>query len=234
MAKVALITWAQFPAPALLTRAESRAGTADGAEVVDAADLDKSAEADQVAKIVDVDIYALPETDLGTFDGVLIGTGADQRDRAEQRERLQEFLECGGTIVYCGHVAYPFLDGLSEFVPLGRYRLEDLRVSAVAPHPLFDTIASDDLTFRKGVAGFYGRGHNPPPADAVVFNVIGSGRAPVDWMRRYRNDGVLLVHAGNDLWGHGEDDSGAAVLPGRLLRWIAERSAAHRIEIGQR
>lgn len=206
MPNIALVTYAQFPAPALLTQP----GLA--------------------AEVRDIDIYDLSDTDLATFDAVLIGTGADQRVLAEQRARLQAFLESGRTIVYCGHVAYPFLDGLTEFVPLGRYRLEDLMVVQVCAHSLFDGIDPRDLTFRKGVAGFYGRGHNPPPADAVVLNALGAARVPVDWMRTYERDGVLLVHAGNDLWGYTPEDGRAAELPGRLVQWVAQRSTPSGLE----
>lgn len=201
MSRIALITTAQFPAPALLTLP----GLA--------------------AEVHDVDIYDLSGTDLATFDALLIGTGADQRVLAEQRGRLQAFLDAGRTIVYCGHVAYPFLDALNEFVPLARCQVQDLLVWPLRAHPLFEGLTSQELTFRRGVAGFYGRGHNPPPADALVLNGLGAQRSPVDWLRMYPGGGALLIHAGNDLWGYGEQDGEVARLPGRLVQWIADRSA---------
>ena len=39
------------------------------------------------------------------------------------------------------------------------------RVAELAPHPIFDGVDPDDLTLRKGVAGFFARGHHPPPPD---------------------------------------------------------------------
>lgn len=200
MPNIALITWAQFPPPPLLTRPGLQ------------------------AQVHGIDMYDLPGTDLAAFDALLIGTGADQRVLAEQRGRLQSFLEAGGAIVFCGHIAYPFLDGLAEFVPLARYRVEDLMVAPAAPHNVFDGVDPQQLTFRRGVAGFYGRGHNPPPPGAVVLNVLGPARVPVDWVRHYGRHGVLLVHAGNDLWGYLPEQEGGADLPARLDRWITQRS----------
>lgn len=199
MIRIALLTHGHFPAPDLL--AESRPHV----------------------EICDVDIYDLPETDLAAFDALLIPTGVDQRVLAEQRERLQAFLDTGHAIVYCGHVAYPFLAGLAEFVPLEHFRLEDLTVTPVCSHPLFEGVEPHDLTFRKGVAGFYGRGHNPQPPDALVLNVLGTARVPLDWIRNYAGGGVLLVHAGNDVWGYGQDSSSASRLTSNLLQWIAGR-----------
>ena len=202
MPRVALIAYEQYPPPALL----AMPGLA--------------------AEISDVDVYALPGTDLEPFDALFIGTGADQRLLADERERLEAFLDAGHAIVFCGHVAYPFLDGLAEFVPLARRRLEDLAVARVQAHPVFDGIVLADLTFRKGVAGFYGRGHNPPPPGAVILHGIGAALAPVDWVWQRDRGGVLLVHAGNDLWGYGADAGSAAVLPRQLVRWAAERRRA--------
>lgn len=173
------------------------------------------------AEIADIDIYALPDSGLDDFAALFIGTGADQRVLADERARLESFITAGHTIVFCGHVAYPFLDGLAEFIPLARHRLEDLSVTFIHLHPVFDGINPRDLTFRKGVAGFYGRGHNPVPDGALILNGIGAAQTPVDWLQR-RGKGKLLVHAGNELWGYGDDAGSAADLPRRLVLWAAE------------
>jgi hypothetical protein len=199
MTTIALVTYEQFPAPALLQRR------------------------DLPAVVTGVDVYALAAAPLEDYDALFVGTGTDQRVLVELRPRLERFLAAGGTIVFCGHVAYPFLEGLASFVPLADYRLDDLAVHRVAPHPVFDGIEARDLSFRRGVAGFYGRGHNPPPVGAVVLNVLGPRRAPVDWLRVYPSGGALLVHAGIDLWVYGADDGGAAALPLRLVQWVCSR-----------
>lgn len=199
MKRIALITYEQYPPPAFL--AMKFAGV----------------------EIVAVDIYALAAIDLTGFDALFIGTGADQRVLVEQRARLARFLDAGKTIVFCGHVAYPFLDALVPFVPLENYRLDDLRVRPLVPHPVFDGIDPEHLTFRRGVAGFYGRGHNPPAPAALVLNVLGARATPVDWQLDYAGGGALLVHAGNDLWGFGAEDQSAAKLPRQLVHWVAAR-----------
>jgi hypothetical protein len=199
MTAIALVTYEQFPPPSLLERR------------------------DLPASVTGIDVYALAAAALEDYDALFVGTGTDQRVLVELRPRLEHYLAAGGAIVFCGHVAYPFLDGLAEFVPLAGYRREDLAVHRGAPHPVFDGIDPRDLTLRKGVAGFYGRGHNPIPAGAVVLNGLGARRLPVDWLRAYPSSGALLVHAGIDLWGYGADDGSAADLPQRLARWVHAR-----------
>ncbi|MGF1625833.1 MAG: hypothetical protein ACFCVH_13200, partial [Alphaproteobacteria bacterium] len=57
--------------------------------------------------------YALGEADLAPYRAILIGTHHDQRHLAAQRAVLTRYLDGGGTIVFCGHVVYPFLAGLA-------------------------------------------------------------------------------------------------------------------------
>ncbi len=176
-----------------------------------------------------VDAIAMQEldrVDLGRYRGLLIGLHADQILLQARRAQLEGFLAGGGTIVFCGHVAHPFLAELRQFEPMAGYRLDDLRVTLERPHPVWAGVDAEHLTFRRGVAGFYGRGHNPPPPGAAVINTLGPQRRPVDFVCRPAAGGTLLVHAGADLWGYLEADSSASRMGPQLLDWIAAPRAA--------
>jgi hypothetical protein len=123
--------------------------------------------------------------------------------------------------VVCGQIAHPFLADLRPFVPLASMRPADLAVRIEIPHPIWADIDPDDLTFRRGVAGFYGRGENPPPRGARVLTTVGHGRAAVDWLVE-RGGGRLLVHGGNDLWSFADDDTTAARLAPQLIAWLLD------------
>ncbi|MGF1627688.1 MAG: hypothetical protein ACFCVH_22640, partial [Alphaproteobacteria bacterium] len=153
-------------------------------------------------------------------------THHDQRHLAAQRAVLTRYLDGGGTIVFCGHVVYPFLAGLAPFRPSGSGRLADLRVRRAAAHPVFAGVEDDDLTFRRGVAGFYGRGASAPPADALVLNTVGEAAMAVDWLWRRPRGGRFLMHAGNDLWMHWYDTTTAARIGPQLLDWLLDAEGA--------
>lgn len=173
------------------------------------------------SRVHGLDIYALPEHDLNAYAGLLIPIHADQRFLMTVRPQLEEFLQAGGTVVICGHVAYPILPELSPFVPLARRSPEDYRVWRMSEHPVFAGVQTDDLTFRKGVPGFYGRGHNPPPSHAHILHRLGSlDGAPVDYLYDRPDGGRVLIHAGNDLWMYVADDTTAARVAPQLLAWI--------------
>jgi hypothetical protein len=171
-----------------------------------------------------VPFYELERTDLSACRGLLIGLHADQRYLAAHRPQLEAFLRGGGTIVVCGHIAHPFLAELAPFRPIPNYRLEDLMVNREAEHPVWSGVDPADLEKRRGVAGFYGRGANPPPPGALVVNSLGPGRHPVDFECRPAVGGRLLVHAGTDLWGYLDAGTTAERITPQLLNWIAETS----------
>lgn len=175
-------------------------------------------------RVLGRDIYELKHVALERFSGLLISTHADQRFLQTMQGTLERFLQGGGTLVFCGHLAYPFLPEIAPFVPLSVRSHEDYRVWRVSEHPIFAGVDTEDLTFRKGVAGFYGRGHNPPPPGAQVLQRLSSPEGPpVDYVYHRVGGGRVLVHAGNDIWMYTADDTSASRIAPQLLGWIEKR-----------
>ena len=167
-----------------------------------------------------VPLYALHERNLAGFRALLVPAHADQRYLLEHQELLEAYLESGGTMVLNGHVAYPFLRWLAPFVPGSGAGVAGLRVHRAAPHPVFDGVDPEHLTFRRGVAGFYARGGNPPPAGARVLNTLGPDVQPIDWVLDLPAGGRLLMHSGYDLWMYaGSADSAGRIVP-QLFDWL--------------
>ncbi|HRL21390.1 MAG TPA: hypothetical protein PLG97_10025 [Alcaligenes sp.] len=165
-------------------------------------------------------LYRLHEQDLHAFRALLIPAHADQRYLLSQRSRLQDYLLAGGTVVVNGHVAYPFLCWLTPFQAGTAGGVEGLRVHRARPHPIFQGVDPDELTFRRGVAGFYARGASPAPMDAVVLNTLGPDHLPIDWLLALPGGGRLLCHSGNDLWMYaGSTDSVGRIVP-QLFDWL--------------
>lgn len=162
----------------------------------------------------------LPDLDLSSHGAILVSMLSDQVSLAEQGDKLDAFLDGGGVLVFNGHVAHPPVAGLRPFVAGGRHGVDVLAIHRLAEHPVFDGVAEEDLTFRRGVAGFYARGHNPPPDGARVLNGIGPERAPVDWEWRRPGGGTVLMHSGLDLWAYAGDSTTAARMAPQLLAWL--------------
>ncbi|MCG6206532.1 hypothetical protein LPW26_17930 [Rhodopseudomonas sp. HC1] len=168
----------------------------------------------------DVDLYALDATLLGSADALLIGMHMDQRFLQANTALLDNYVAAGGRVVISGHVAHPFLTGLSPVQPLDGGSIADLTVSRATTHPIWDGVALDDLTFRRGVAGFYGHAWHVPPDGATVIHTLGPAARPLDFIYPLGR-GTVLLHGGNDLWSFGGDDTSRRLLP-QLITWLVE------------
>jgi hypothetical protein len=169
-------------------------------------------------RIDHLDCYRLDQVDLAGYQGLIIAGMVDQEYLLRHRDRIAAYLAGGGVLVFGGHLHRDWLPGCSPFVPLPHPTLAAYRVAEVAEHPLFDGLGPDELTFRRGVAGFFARGHHPPPPGVEVLVRLGGGE-PAIYLDRVSTAGTVLVQATSDpLTGDGR----------RLVDWIlAEASANH-------
>jgi hypothetical protein len=179
-------------------------------------------------RVASIDMYDLATTALPDYKALLLPMHSDQRHLLGCRAQLEEFLRGGGIIVFSGHIAYAFLPELAPFVAADYRSVSDLRVYRMAEHPIWRGVQEEDLTFRKGVAGFYGRGYNPPPPGAHIINTLGPQGFPLDYLYARAGGGTVLIHAGNDFWNFAlfpNDSSSAARMPAQLLNWIETHQA---------
>ncbi|WP_119392801.1 hypothetical protein [Taklimakanibacter lacteus] len=168
----------------------------------------------------------LKPADLDAADGLVATIYLDQIDFDMRRSMIAGFLARGGRIVLNGHVVRPFIDGMQPFVPLATQRRSDLVLQRLAPHPVFAGIAAEVHQTQKGVAGFYGRGHNPPLPGATLLTGIGPERRPIDWEWLAPGGGGLFVHSGNDIWGAADQAGVDVLIAERIVDWaLAGRNA---------
>ncbi|GAB0152948.1 hypothetical protein [Marinobacterium sp. BA1] len=158
--------------------------------------------------------------DLRASQVLLIEAHIDQKALLGMKDGLMDCLNAGGTIVFNGHLVYPLIDGLEPFqVAAGRGR-DDLVVERVHTHPVFDGVDCQDLSFRRGVAGFYARGANPPPVDAQVLHRLKQDGSPIDWVWQRPEGGQVFMHSGNTMWMYLNDKSSPARIAPQLLDWV--------------
>lgn len=165
------------------------------------------------------------ERDLGPghFDrarGLLTTTHLDQLGMMDHLPALTRFLAHGGRWFFNGHVMRPFIPGLRNFVPLERPKRADLALTRLAEHPIFVGIDQKSLEENRGVAGFYGRGHNPLPPGGLAINGLGPRNMPIDWDWATPLGGRFFSHAGNDLVGMGGSAGHGPLLAERILLWL--------------
>lgn len=185
----------------------------------------EDAAAKGVARIEPTDLCAVNYDALAAYGAVLVSMHVDQKYLSDHAERLEAYLHQGGVVVANGHHGYPFLPGLSPFRPIEGGGVAALTIQRAAEHPVWSGVNPVDLTFRRGVAGFYGRGWHEAPPSATVVHTIGRSAGPVDLDYRVGR-GRVLFHGGNDLWQFGSADNTTARIVPQLLAWLVSVTAA--------
>ena len=174
------------------------------------------------------DVYELGRIDLDPFAALLVAGMVDQEFLLRRRGIVAGFLERGRVVVFCGHLFRPWLPGCPPFVPAAIRGFADYAVQIeeanVARVPVYAGVDPDHLTYRRGVAGFFARGHHDPPVGATVLARL-AGAQPITWVDEATTPGAVFVHAGADLLGYGGDGSTAARLVPQLLDWACRRGS---------
>ncbi|MCS6801824.1 MAG: phosphate starvation-inducible protein PhoH [Dehalococcoidia bacterium] len=170
-------------------------------------------------RLATIDIYALDRADLTPYRALIIPAFSDQEWLYAQRAVIRQFLDGGRVLLFSGHLFRPWLPGGSAFVPRQIRSHADYEVRLLRPHPLFDGVNLADLVYRRGVAGFFARGSNPPPPGAEPLLAFDDG-TPVLYLDRVSSGGTLLVHSGNDLFGYFDVPAGETTFGARVLAWI--------------
>jgi hypothetical protein len=166
---------------------------------------------------------ALTPGHFAAADGLITTTHLDQVGFLARMPAVTALLDRGGRWFFNGHILRRFLPELDPYVPLDRPRRPDLSLTRLNEHPIFAGIDQKSLEENRGVAGFYGRGHNPMPSGGLAVNGIGPGRYPVDWEWSRPAGGRLFSHAGNDLGGMGGSTGAGPLLTERIIAWCEGR-----------
>lgn len=191
------------------------------------------------ARVTPIDCYALvdqPDVDqpgrelLDGYAALVIPAMVDQEHLATHAGVIRRYLDGGGVVVFGGHIHRDWLPGASPFVPL-ESRPRNYEVAWLAEHPIFAGVDPSDLTYRRGVAGFFARGHHPLPDGAEVLARLATGE-PVTYLDRSSTAGTILVQSSGDLLGYYGLDSTAARVPGQLLDWISTEAQERRARVG--
>ncbi|MEK3916972.1 phosphate starvation-inducible protein PhoH [Paenibacillus sp. FSL H7-0331] len=165
------------------------------------------------------DVYELPSIDLTPYKCMIINGLIDQEYLNKEKARIADFLAQGKVILFGGHLFRPWLPGGSSFIPKTIRSFNDYAITFANPHPIFEGVEPDDLTYNKGVAGFFARGHHPLPPEAEVLLFLG-GAEPIMYIDRLSTKGTIVVHAGSDLLSYSNHPNTAGRITPQLIDWI--------------
>lgn len=149
-------------------------------------------------QICSINEYEIDDINLEKFSGIYLSSYLDQYKFKKSAFKIRKFLENGGRIFHNGHITIPFFDELKEFEPIVDIKLKDFFITKICDHEIYKNVDIKRLNSKKGVAGFYSRGQNPPPKNAKIITAIKNATVPVDWELKI-GDGYFYTHAGIEL-----------------------------------
>ena len=171
-----------------------------------------------------IDQYDLGKVDLAGFRCLAINGFVDQEFLVTQKEKIRQFLDQKKIVIFCGNLFCDWLPGGSPFIPKQINSFADYTVSIAKSHPIFEGVLADDMTFNKGVAGFFARGHHPLPIGAEVLLTL-PNQEPITYIDRYSTKGTILVHVGNDLFGNMNQNKSTDRISNQLIQWTKDEHA---------
>lgn len=169
-----------------------------------------------------VDQYSLTEMDLSSFNCIVVHDFADQEYLYKNKSIIEDFLNEGKIVIFCGHLFKEWLPGCPIFTPRNIQSHKDYEIFVEKQHPIFDGVSTDDMTYNKGVAGFFSRvTHAPIPVNAEVLLTF-HDQMPITYIDRYSTKGTILVHAGRDLFALRMQNKSTDRISNQLLQWIED------------
>ncbi|MGM1048977.1 MAG: phosphate starvation-inducible protein PhoH [Bacillota bacterium] len=172
------------------------------------------------------DQYDFATLNLERFKCIIVHDFIDQEYMFKHKGKISSFLDKGKIVIFSGQLFKEWLPGCSIFTPKTIHSYADYEISIAAPHPIFKDVKSDDMTYNKGVAGFFARGtHSPVPAKAEVLLTLPDDM-PVTYIDRHSTKGTILVHAGRDLFAYRMQNKSTDRISTQLLQWIHDEYEA--------
>lgn len=145
-----------------------------------------------------IDEYELDTTDLSDYNVLLITYFVDQEYLYKHKQIIENFLNEGKIVLFCGHLFRQWLPGCSLFMPKKLNSYQDYFVNTIPGAPLFDGVEIEDMVCNKGVAGFFARGYYHAPENAEVCLTFTDGKV-ISYIDRHTTKGTIIVHAGQNL-----------------------------------
>ena len=166
-----------------------------------------------------LDQYAFSEIDLENYKCIAVPSFIDQEYMATQKQKIHDFLNEGKILIFCGHLFRDWIPGASTFMPKEIKSFKDYAVHIQKDHMIFEGVKEDDMTYNKGVAGFFARGFYQPPEQAEILLTLGENEV-VTYIDPNTTRGTILLHAGNDLFSYMEANKTTDRISVQTLAWV--------------
>lgn len=151
---------------------------------------------------------------------VLVETGIDQILLYKYRHKIEDFLDRGGIFISFAANFLEWLPG-NMLYKESKYPIKD-RVIQTNGHEITRGVKDYDITYRRGVCGFFTRGYFDPPKKSEIFLKDNFNQC-VAYIDYDTTSGVIVSTAGADLFNYGLFEQSTAKRMGfNFLLWLSK------------
>lgn len=180
---------------------------------------------DENITIEKVTQYEIATYDFTEFDVILVTNFADQENLYMHKNVIEKFLEDSKIVIFFGHLFRPWLPCAPLFMPEKIKHFSDYNLYSQNDSAIFKGVLTEDMTFKKGVAGFFARGHYHADENCEIHLTFESGHVCA-YADRHSTEGTIFVHAGRSLLGYHCEGKTTDVLRGQFIGWLQEEITA--------
>ncbi|AKG72843.1 hypothetical protein [Salinicoccus halodurans] len=176
-----------------------------------------------------ISISKIPQYNLHTealcaYDVLMFPNFVDQEYLYSNRNIVKDFLDAKKIVVFQGHLFKNWLPGAPLFMPQPVRDYNDYKVYPHSGSSVFKGVTTEDMTFNKGVAGFFARGYYNIYGDQEAHLSFKNGNV-VTYEDRRSTQGLIFVHGGRPLLNYQEQGKSTDRIRPQFISWLIKETA---------
>lgn len=172
-----------------------------------------------------IDQYEIQTADLSAFNVLVVTDFIDQEHLYKHKEVIENFLNDGKIVVVNTHMFRPWVPGVGLFMPKEIRKHSDYVMEATTADSFYKGVDMQELTYRKGVSGFYARGSHPVVNKKAEIVLQFTDGTPIVFIDRDSTRGTVVAGACRDFLTYATGDNSTQLIAPQFLAFLDEELA---------
>lgn len=167
-----------------------------------------------------IDQYEIATADLSGFNVMVVTDFIDQEHLYEHKQVIENFLNEGKIIIANTHIFRPWLPGAGLFMPQEIKSHADYVMEPAAEGTFYEGVDMMELTYRKGVSGFYARGSHPVVNKESEIVLQFTDGTPIVFIDRTATKGTVVAASCRDFLTYATGENSTQLIAPQFLGWL--------------
>lgn len=169
-----------------------------------------------------IDQYEIQTADLSDFNVLVVTDFIDQEHLYKHKEVIESFLNDGKIVVVNTHMFRPWIPGVGLFMPKEIRKHSDYVMEAAHNNTFYRGVDMQELTYRKGVSGFYARGSHPVVNKNAEIVLQFTDGTPIVFIDRDSTKGTVVAGACRDFFTYATGQNSTQLIAPQFLAFLDE------------